>query len=358
MTRDVTREQILEAYRVLDLMPGSPLSKVMDEWRFLAGKLHPDQARSESDRKRSEAKLKRLNHAKDILASHHKSQSHSASGPCLCRTTTENLKTSTKSAGASDETASSDGTATSHDTASSDGTAASHDTDSSHSADSSHGTVRTYDTADGRTSAGSASALRHALKQLAALMNPQHKRITLAITFLITAAILGLSVYQYFQWREEARRFNSRYHLPNIPSVRRVQQIQQIPKSPATNLAQPLTENDPAARNFQQQQQEQEALLNRKRREQEIYFQRMMIDKNEKIIAHCRSEIVQYQMKLVNPESTAQERETVAAWKRFQERNLATAKADLQQAQEALAKLGNCNRNGNGNDSIRASDSL
>src|ERR1700723_1242878 len=93
MQREPSQEELLEAYSALDLPPGTPLDKVMEEWRFLAGKLHPDQAKNEKDRARSEAKLKRLNHAKDILTAHHKGNNHSASGSCACNSTRQNINT-------------------------------------------------------------------------------------------------------------------------------------------------------------------------------------------------------------------------------------------------------------------------
>jgi hypothetical protein len=82
--KEPTRDEIVKAYNALDLPLGASLEQAMEEYRYLAGKLHPDHSNSEKDRKKSEEKLKKLNNAKDTLKAHFKGVDHDSSGTCSC----------------------------------------------------------------------------------------------------------------------------------------------------------------------------------------------------------------------------------------------------------------------------------
>src|SRR5208282_6880931 len=85
--RKFTRDDIARAYNTVDLPMGASFDEFMVKYRKLAPDLHPDRIFGPAQKKKGEEKLKKLNHAKDILKDHFKgpNASHMAGDNCACR---------------------------------------------------------------------------------------------------------------------------------------------------------------------------------------------------------------------------------------------------------------------------------
>lgn len=62
--------ELHEAYKVLELPPGSDMAAVKRKYRLLSTVWHPDRMASEDFRKQADDKLKTINHARDVLKKH------------------------------------------------------------------------------------------------------------------------------------------------------------------------------------------------------------------------------------------------------------------------------------------------
>jgi hypothetical protein len=85
--RTYTRDDIARAYNTFDLPLGTPLTEVMTKYRKLAPDIHPDRFFDPAQKKKAEEKLKKLNHAKDVLNDHFKGPraSHVEGDTCACK---------------------------------------------------------------------------------------------------------------------------------------------------------------------------------------------------------------------------------------------------------------------------------
>lgn len=87
--RKYTREDIARAYNTFELPIGTALAGVMLQYRQLAAANHPDKFFDPAQKKKAEDKMKKINHAKDVLKDHFKGlkASHVESADCICRPT-------------------------------------------------------------------------------------------------------------------------------------------------------------------------------------------------------------------------------------------------------------------------------
>lgn len=67
-----TPNKMNQAYKVLGVNADTPYSDMKKAYRKLVGKHHPDRARSEAEKKRSEETVKRIHNAWKTIKSHHK----------------------------------------------------------------------------------------------------------------------------------------------------------------------------------------------------------------------------------------------------------------------------------------------
>jgi hypothetical protein len=82
----------------------------------------------------------------------------------------------------------------------------------------------------------------------------------------------------------------------------------------------------------------------RKQREQkqhddDVYFTKLEIDKYQKIIEHCNSELTNLEIKIADPSISEYEKVRLREMRDFRQKNLAEGQSGLKYAQEKLAKL-------------------
>lgn len=82
-----------------------------------------------------------------------------------------------------------------------------------------------------------------------------------------------------------------------------------------------------------QQQREQE------QNKQDIYFARLAIDRNQRIIDHCTTTIAQLEAKIADPIVSEFEKEKLRTFRKFEQRNLEGAQRELAANQNKLKHI-------------------
>lgn len=85
--RQFNRDDIGRAYNTLDLPLGTSFVEIVARYRKVAPEFHPDRFFDPAEKKKAEEKLKKINHAKDVLHDHFKGPraSHKEDDSCACR---------------------------------------------------------------------------------------------------------------------------------------------------------------------------------------------------------------------------------------------------------------------------------
>ncbi|MBS1992684.1 MAG: J domain-containing protein [Cyanobacteria bacterium SZAS LIN-3] len=76
--------ELYKAYRTLGLEPGASLEAINQRYRILVMTWHPDKFYTDAGKHDAEQKLKRINHARDVLKDHFAYGGHNAMGSCSC----------------------------------------------------------------------------------------------------------------------------------------------------------------------------------------------------------------------------------------------------------------------------------
>ncbi len=76
---------LLKAYAVLQLSPGTSMVLINQRYKRLVMSWHPDKFRGEQAKATAERELKNINNARDILRDHFRNGGHRESGNCDCR---------------------------------------------------------------------------------------------------------------------------------------------------------------------------------------------------------------------------------------------------------------------------------
>ena len=71
----------------------------------------------------------------------------------------------------------------------------------------------------------------------------------------------------------------------------------------------------------------------------DVYFTKLTIDRNQKIIDHCNSDLSQLESKIIDPTVSEYNKTKLRDLKEFQQRNLKSAQQELAAAQEKLHQL-------------------
>jgi hypothetical protein len=89
----------------------------------------------------------------------------------------------------------------------------------------------------------------------------------------------------------------------------------------------------------QAQREKEQKERDQKQHDQDVYFTRLEIDKYEKIIEHCNSELTKLEMQIADPSISEYEKNKLREMRDFRQKNLAEGQAGLKYAQEKLTKL-------------------
>lgn len=335
------QEQLQKAYVTFGLEHGSSFDAIKRRYKRLIMVWHPDRFPNAEGKQDAEEELKRINDAKDKLFAHFE-KNHKESGPCACR---EQAKSS---AGDSSSNRSSQGTGAGPGPGKR-RTTQENDREEAEAKRRNDERARkaAAEAAEKDRQAREAAAASSAQKQTVEDAVTQQKRLQeeqlrWKIALGLCAAWIGLSIYgsagagikdwwHDFSWKWD------RDHQP----------VQQQTNQDNTPKTAPYIEPYNKFPGGDQNSWQQQADLDQKRRDeqaekqkkQDVYDTRMAIDRYQKTIAHCTSEIAKVDSQLHDPSVSDYEKNRSISFQNAQRGYLAEAQSNLAEAQRHFTEL-------------------
>lgn len=319
-------ETLAEAYFVLSLKPGDQMDKVNARWKRLAMVWHPDRFPSEDGKKEAEEELKKINDARDKLNKHFASE-HKASGPCACNPTGAKPKQQERSG-----TGQGPGPGKRRTTQENNYEEAEARRRNEERArrNAEQEAEKARQAAAAAETAKAQAAVKTAVDQSRQFDDERLRwRISIgiivawvALNFFGFASMSAKGWWKDFSWKWE------RDH----------------PSTPAPNQSRTPSVSESASADIVWQQQ-QEADQKRRdeqaesQKKQDIYNTRMAIDRYQKTIEHCTSEIAKVDAQLADPAVSDYEKRKSSSFADAQRGYLGEAQSNLAEAQKRFTEL-------------------
>jgi len=332
--------ELHKAYAVLGLDAGSSMESILRRYKRLIMVWHPDRAPTKEHKEFAEEELKKINNAKDVLAKHFGAGGgHKAAG-CDCQ------------AGGSSAGAGAKGSSTGG--ASPGPGPAYHRTKTPDEKYQEEQAAKKRDAErkareEAEANAKKAQESQHqqraqpsmetAMQQQKAL---QDERLRwqcsvgivvafIALEFFGSMAIGAKSWWHDFSWKWERDHSEPQKPISTTPDTAPSPYIEPYNRTPGGNQA--TWEQEQVQREKDQKESD------KKQHDQDIYFTRPDVDKYQKIIEHCNSELTNLELQIANPSVSDYEKNKLRDMRDFRQKNLAEAQANLKIAQEKLSGL-------------------
>lgn len=349
---------VQKAYNVLGLEPGTSFEPIKRRYKRLVMVWHPDRMQNDAGRREAEEELKRINGAYDILKNHFEKQ-HTAGASCACQPSATAGSHTRHQGGSSAGTSSGNGAGTSSGAADRQKKAQEQEARRRHEERNRKAEEESRRAAEEsrkaeeqrRTADASKRAAEEALKQAQVLKGEQlrwkiAKAAGAAVILMLGFAFAGVAARNLIsdiqrQWSNQSQQTSG------TP-------ISQAPP-PATSGNPPSTDNpdnpyipleyrfpggNPVSwRQFMNDQERKQRQREDEQRRQDIYFTRLAIDRNQKIIDHCTNTIAQLEAKIADPFVSEFDKQKLRDYRDFQQRNLEDAQRELSSAQQKLERL-------------------
>ncbi len=340
--------ELHKAYAVLGLEPGSSMDSIMRRYKRLIMVWHPDRAPSPGHKEFAEEELKKINNAKDVLTKHFGANGgHRATG-CDCQP-------GAGAAASAGSRSSSGGTGgpgpnyhrskTADDKYQEEQAAKKRDAERRAREEAEANAKRQQEQYKQQSTQQS---MESAMQQQAALRDEKLRwqiSIGLIIAFVAleifgTMAIGAKAWWKDMTWKWQNQQSSNK--PPDTPSPSVDPNISTntgtsntyIPpyyQTPGGN--QETWQQEQARREKEQKERDQ------KQHDQDVYFTRLEIDKYEKVIEHCNSELTKLEMQIADPNVSEYEKSKLRDMRDFRQKNLAEGQDGLKYAREKLAKL-------------------
>lgn len=333
--------ELHKAYAVLGLDPGSSMESIMRRYKRLIMVWHPDRAPTPEHKEFAEEELKKINNAKDVLTKHFGSGGgHKASG-CECQ---PEAARAAAGGGARSGSAGSTGpgpnyhrSKTADDKYHEEQAAKKRDAERKAREEQEARAKQAQEEYQKKTTQQS---METAMQQQRALAD-EKLRWQIAIGLLI--AFIGLEVFGCMaigakQWWHD---FSWKWQNEHSDSGKKSTDIG-TDTGTATdtgNVYIPPYERTPGGNQttWQQEQQlrdKEQREREQKQHDQDVYFTRLDIDKYQKIIEHCNSELANLEMKIADASVSDYEKQKLVEMRNFRQQNLSEAQANLRVAQD------------------------
>jgi curved DNA-binding protein CbpA len=342
-----------KAYQVLGLEPGTSFETVKRRYKRLVMVWHPDRMQNEAGRREAEEELKRINHAYDILKSHFEN-GHTATASCTCRpTATSGQHTDYQGASGSGTSSGNHGTNSKDKTSEEEARRRHEERCRKAEEEARRSAPEAARKADEQWHAAEASnrAAQDALKQAQALKEEKLRwKVAMAagaaLALLLGFAFLGVAARNLVgdiqrQWNNQSPQTES---VPNPQPPPPVSSgnppAADDPDNPYIPWQYRFPGGNPTSwRKFMDQEERKQHQREDEQRKQDIYFTRLAIDRNQKIIDHCTNTIAQLEAKIADPYVSEFEKNKLRDYSDFQQRNLENAQRELAVAQDKLDQL-------------------
>lgn len=324
-------ENIRKAYLILGLEPGTEWPAILTRYKRCVMVWHPDRAPDDPKWKdEATEELKKFNWAKDILKPHFENGRHNRNGACACKPSTSSG--SAGRAGHAPGPGPGRRSKTAEETQHEEAEAKRKSEERARKA-----AEEAAQKQQEQSKSAGAQSMQDAVAQDNAL---KEQRLRWQIAAGLGVAFIALCLFGWIgtgvkSWWHDVTWQWERDHAPK-PDPK--------PIDPTPTPYVPPYEPTPGGDNSTwQQQQDQEQKRRdeeaKKQKDQDIYFAKLEIDKYEKMIEHCNSELTQLELKISDAMISDYEKNKLRDMRDFRQKNLAEGQAGLQAAQEKLRQL-------------------
>ncbi len=331
-----------KAYAVLGLEPGSSMESILRRYKRLIMVWHPDRAPSAEHKEFAEEELKKINNAKDLLSKHFGAGGGHKTSGCECQPGSA----SNTSAGANANAGARSGTGPGPSY---------HRTKSAEEKRQEEEAARKRDEQRKNEEAAEEAARRaqqqthqttsnqtmeSAVQQQKALQDEKLRwqiSVGLVIAFIAleffgAGAINAKNWWHDVTWKWQNQSSNNTpppsTTTGNTAPTPYIEPYNQTPGGNPSSWAAEQAQQDKERANQQQKQQDQD-----------VYFTKLDIDKYQKIIEHCNSELTNLEIQIASPSVSDYEKNKLREMRDFRQKNLSEAQENLKFAQDKLANL-------------------
>jgi curved DNA-binding protein CbpA len=333
--------ELHKAYAVLGLDPGSSMESILRRYKRLIMVWHPDRAPSAEHKEFAEEELKKINNAKDVLTKHFSaSGGHRATG-CDCQ--------AGAAAGAGASRGSSSGSAgpgpgpnyhrskTADDKYREEQAAKKRDAERKAREEAEANAKRQQEQYTHQTTQ---QTMESAMQQQAALQDEKLRwqiSIGLIIAFVVLEIFGTMAIGAKTWWKDMSWKWQHSTQSNPPP----------INNNPITTTPEPYIPpeyrfpggNPTSWKKFMDDEEEKRKQRDQKQHDDDVYFTKLEIDKYQKVIEHCNSELTNLEIKIADPSISEYEKVKLREMRDFRQKNLAEGQSGLKYAQEKLAKL-------------------
>lgn len=333
--------ELHKAYAVLGLDAGSSMESILRRYKRLIMVWHPDRAPTKEHKEFAEEELKKINNAKDVLTKHFGATGgHKATG-CDCQAS------ETTSAGAGAKSTSAGGASPGPGPAYHRTKTPDEKYQEEQAAKKRDAERKAREEAEANAKKAQASqqyqsaqpSMETAMQQQKALQDEKLRwqaSIGIVIAFIAleifgSMAIGAKSWWHDFSWKWQSDHSQPQKPIGTTPDTTPSPYIEPYNRTPGGN--QTTWQQEQAQRDKEKIERDQ------KQHDQDIYFTRLDVDKYQKIIEHCNSELTNLAMKIADPAVSEYEKNRLRETRDFRQKNLEEAQTNLKFAQEKLAGL-------------------
>lgn len=338
--------ELHKAYAVLGLEPGSSMESIMRRYKRLIMVWHPDRAPTPEHKEFAEEELKKINNAKDLLAKHlGTGGGHKATG-CDCQPEAAKTTGGTRSSSTGSSAGPGPGyhrTKTAEEKYQEEQAAKQRDSERKAREEEEAKAKRTQEEYQKKTTQQS---MESAMQQQNALAD---EKLRGQISVGIIVAFIALEVFgcmamgakQWWhdltwKWQNEHSSSDSGTKSPDIGTntgtdTSTTPYIPPYDRTPGGNTTTWQQEQD--------QRDKEKKEREKKQHDDDVYFTKLEIDKQQKIIEHCNSELTNLEIQIADPNVSEYEKNKLRDMRDFRQKNLSDAQAALKIAQDKLASL-------------------
>ena len=334
--------ELHKAYAVLGLDPGSSMESIMRRYKRLIMVWHPDRAPTPDHKEFAEEELKKINNAKDVLTKHFgASGGHRATG-CDCQA-------GAGTAAGGGARSSSSGSAgpgpgpnyhrskTADDKYQEEQAAKKRDAERKAREEAEANARRQQEQYTHQTTQ---QTMESAMQQQAALHDEKLRwqiSIGLIIAFVVLEIFGTMAIGAKTWWKDMSWKWQHSTQSNPPP----------INNNPITTTPEPYIPpeyrfpggNNTSWKKFMDDEEEKRKHRDQKQHDDDVYFTKLEIDKYQKVIEHCNSELTNLEIKIADPSISEYEKNKLREMRDFRQKNLAEGQSGLKYAQEKLARL-------------------
>jgi curved DNA-binding protein CbpA len=335
--------ELHKAYAVLGLEPGSSLESILRRYKRLIMVWHPDRAPSLEHKEFAEEELKKINNAKDLLNKHFGAGGGHKSAGCACQPEPDKpTGSSTRSSAGSGPGPNYQRNKSTDEKYREDQAARKRDAERKAREEQEANAKRAQE----QQQKASQQNMESAMQQQKALSD---EKLRWQISIGIILAFIGLEVFGSMAmgvkhwWHDFSWKWQNEHSTSITPNTSSSTNTSTDTNTGSTAYIPPYYQtpggNPTTWQQEQQQRDKEQKERDQKQHDQDVYFTRLDLDKYQKAIEHCNSELANLEIKIADPAVSDYEKRKLMDMRDFRQKNLAEAEAGLKAAQDKYTNL-------------------